>query len=275
MAPKRSKKAESVRPVTPHSSLSIKRERLDDEEQTRRVAQRTGDAAAAAPQQQPQQQRAEKSMETLVLDDLNSNDETVLKTALGDIQQLFYRLKNLPEGGAKMQEFLVLGGYATVTRVMKCHLQCPTIQQFGSGVLANASHENLAARTAVGKVRGVQAIVGGMRAHPSTRNTVIAVGIKALWNLTWNHKANATLLVLDIGAMPFVIERMNHFQGDENVTELSCCLLKNLCQFAQLRKSIVAAKAASALSMAIENHENNNEIQEAARGAMTNLMKRP
>lgn len=158
---------------------------------------------------------------------------------------------------------------------MKCLLQCPTIQQFGAGVLANVSLQTQEVQSAVaGKVRGIQAALEGMRAHP-LQGQVLHFSVAALWNLTWNHEENATALITKLEDMPFIIERANHFSGHRQLTEKTCGLLDALCQFAPLRKPILSAKATTTLAVSIDNHEGSNKIQEYARGAMTNLLKRP
>lgn len=57
--------------------------------------------------------------------------------------------------------------------------------------------------------------------------------------------------------------------------EKACGLLSGLCQLAPLRKPALSAKAAAALAAAIKKYEDNNKVQECARDAMTNLLKRP
>ena len=85
-------------------------------------------------------------------------------------------------------------------------------------------------------------------------------------------KANATLLVTELGGIPFLVEQMKEFQDDAHITKYACLTLKFLSSFENLRKPMVDAKAATALANAIERHGDNPDIQELAREAMKQLM---
>ena len=251
--------------------VRVKRERSEDEEEddeARRVNQRTGEVSA------PHQQQEEKSMETLILDDLYNADEEVLTRALESIGNLL-RLKNGEEGGVRtmrQEEFLQLGGHAAIVRVMNANLPSALIQKNGACILLSFCLYNDRAREAVGKVRGIQAVVEAMKAHSLERG-VIHNGIGALINFTAANEVNATLLVTKLKAVPFIVERANHFSGDEMVTTAFVGLIKVLTGFAPLRKAILAANAGPALFNAINNFEGNNQLQSMSRKAITNLVK--
>ena len=200
-----------------------------------------------------------------------------LLTYLGNLFTILY-VKNgekLEHLNKRQEEFIQLGGHAAVVRVMNAHLHHSQIQENGIGVIANLCSHNTRAKEAVGKVRGIQAVVEAMKAHPLERG-VIHNGMVALLNLSASNEANAILLVTRLEAVPFIVDRANHFSGDEPLTEWYCKLMVVLSQFPPLRKSILfRAKAAPVLAVAITNYEHNNQIQEHARQALTNLMSQP
>lgn len=279
MATTASNDAATASRVSLSPPVRVKRVRWDIEEegqQTRRVNQQAGGAAAAAPQQEQPQHREEKSLETLLLDDLGSNNVHVLQETLSQLCKLLSDARNAGEHELKKRqaEFLQLGGHAAVIRVMKNHLQNEWIQRNGIGILAIVCYRNQEMKSAVGKARGIQAIVEGMRAHPLARN-LITYGIVALCNLSNGNEANATLLVNGLEAMPFIIERMSYFSGDETLTARACYLLDGLCLFAPLRKPILSANAGPALFTAIQTYEGSGTLQKHARAAVSILVTSP
>jgi hypothetical protein len=276
MAPSEIKRGTSSRvSLSPTAARGVKRERTDhDGDQARRVNQRTG-KEAAAPEQHKEE---EKSMETLVLDDLNSADEDFLADTLYKLLVLLRRKNGelLGNLSRRQAEFIQLGGHATVVRVMNAHRECITIQENGAGVLANlCSYSNISAVETVGKVRGIQAVVEAMKAHPLERD-VIHKGIVALLNLSSGNEVNATLLVTKLEAMPFIVKRANDFLGDEAMTKSYCCLLDSLSKFILLRNSLLYnAKAAPVLALAMTNYRDNASIQKSTRTALRNLIQQP
>lgn len=273
MARAKTKRGTASRVSLSPPARGVKRERTDDDgDQARRVNQRTGGVEAVAPEHQ------ETSMETLVLDDLNSADEDFLADTLYKLRVLLRRKNGELRGNlsTRQAEFIQLGGHATVVRVMNAHIECMTIQEDGAGVLANlCSCSNISAGETVGKVRGIQAVVQAMKAHPLERN-VIHNGIVALLNLSSASEVNATLLVTKLEAMPFIVERANDFLGDEALTKFYCCLLDILCLFIPLRNCLLYnAKAAPVLAMAMTNYRDNASIQKNARTSLRNLIQQP
>lgn len=83
------------------------------------------------------------------------------------------------------------------------------------------------------------------------------------------------MIIQDEDGIPVAIEAMDMHLNDDEVVEKAVALLYRLMSHngsEDIRKAMVKAKVASALSRAIEEHEDNQNIQTVARNAMKMLM---
>jgi hypothetical protein len=118
---------------------------------------------------------------------------------------------------------------------------------------------------------GIQSILAIMERFASTAD-VIRRGFRALRTIVHNHEATAEILVTKLKGIPFLAERMKEFQTDADAMENACWMMWNLCQFKQLRKPVVDAKALSAIAFAFDSHHGNLGIQAPARQAILMLV---
>jgi hypothetical protein len=125
--------------------------------------------------------------------------------------------------------------------------------------------------TAVADFDDIQTILAAMKRCPSDQ-AVIRYGFGALSNVVIGNEANANHLVVKLGGIPFLLERMKEFRAEADVTTRACSMLLSLSDFEHLRKPIVNAKAITALAYAIERHGDEPSVQEYARKAMKQLM---
>jgi hypothetical protein len=169
------------------------------------------------------------------------------------------------------------------------------LQLRGICVLQNATKKNACAKTNVAKVGGIHVILAAVEKFPLDKR-VVHYGFWALCSFVYGNeanadilvmelggvpflmermavfKANADLLVTEIGAIPFLVERMAEFKHDQDIMIRACELLRNLAAFEELREAIVDAKALTALCAAIESQKNNPLIQNVVRQTMKLLL---
>lgn len=255
-------KTPSTKAVSPVLSAE-KRERSDNDDDeaempTRRVLQRT-DHHSDTPDEE---QEKSSNMTSLILTGLRSNDEDVLVKAMDKLKQ------TLKSKDSIQKEFFLLGGHYAVVSALCDHVDCKAIQESGLFVLANAARGNNNLRMAIPMVNGIEAILAAMNKYPFEEN-IQTFGAVALCNLTIQHKANAQALVVDHAAIPFLTETIKTFSGialhSAQVVKSACLLLKILCEFQELKETILKAKAPSALMMAFDEHEDHTVRQRAQR----------
>jgi hypothetical protein len=259
--------SEETRTVSPSC---VKRERVEDDEATRRVAQRTETAQETEETEEELEEISEKTMIKIVMNDLWSNNERTRELAMKQLVKYLYE-EDDEKMAEKQDAFFQVGGHLATVRVMKEHPNCKILQSGGLVVLMNATYKNASVETAVAKVEGIPAILAAMKKFSSDED-VIQEGFGALANIVNENEANANLLVMELGGIPFLVEQMKEFQGDANVTYDACDMLESLSSFEHLRKVMVDAKAATALANAIERHGDNPDIQKLARKAMKQLL---
>jgi hypothetical protein len=119
-------------------------------------------------------------------------------------------------------------------------------------------------------VNGIEAVLAAMKRFRENQE-LLTRGFGALRNLTLDEE-NAERLVAKLRALPFLVERMKAFPNHVLMVEHSCFMIEHLCQFEQLRKSIVENNAVSLLATAFDYHKDNPSIQSACRNAMIPLM---
>jgi len=209
-----------------------------------------------------------KSLFDLVTRDLHSRNTAILEEAMKLLRDAVsdHDDRKLAQ---KQDELFDLGGHATVVRVMSDHPNSKTIQKYGLRVLMSATHRNNEMRTAVAKVNGIQVILHAMKTFYAYQDLVF-FGFKALKSLCY-LAANSELVVHRFGAVPFLLDMMKRFSKDASITEVACDLIFEMCGNARLRKQLLAAKTASVIAAAFENHPTNPSIQDAAREAMNVL----
>ena len=152
------------RTVTP--SQSAKRERSDDVEPTaRRVLQRTDET-----------KESKVSIQTIVLDDLWSNDEVILKRSMRQLM-LDTNDDDDEKRAEKQKQFYRVGGHLAVVKAMNRNIACGTLQLHGIAVLVNATYQNLELKMAIAEVGGTETIVDAMKFFP-TEGSIIRGGLK-------------------------------------------------------------------------------------------------
>ena len=200
------------------------------------------------------------------------------------------------ENDAENQKtFFQVGGHLAVVSVMKERLHCRMIQIRGICVLQNATKKNTCDKSNVAKVGGIHVILAAVEKFPLDKS-VVHYGFWVLCSLVYGNDANADLLVMDIGGVPFLMERMAvlkanadllvtkiraipflmeimaEFKHDQDIMLRACELVRNLAAFEELREAIVDAKALTALCAAIESQKNNPLIQNVVRQTMKLLL---
>jgi hypothetical protein len=250
-------------------------EREPTEEPMRRVAQRKGETSQEATEE-------EKTLETIILKDLRSDDKGVLKKALGELWANYFDVEDEKNITESLRSFFLVCGPVVVVQVMDEHTECEAIQNKGIDVLAfaSSSDDERDLRTAVGRVNGIETILAAMKRFHENKE-LLTRGFGALRNLTLDEEnatslvphENAARLVAKLSALPFLVERMKAFPNDALMVEHSCWMLEHLCHSEQLKKTIVEAKAVSFLAAAFENHKDNPDIQFASKNAMAQLIE--
>jgi hypothetical protein len=123
----------------------------------------------------------------------------------------------------------------------------------------------------VAKVKTIQAILAAMERFSSDFG-VVSNGFGALRDIVLDHQVNTDLLATKIRGIPVVVEAITEFRTNHDVVRRACQLLKHLADFEQLRKSLVEAKVLITLARVIDDHKDNDEIQEVARQTMKLLV---
>jgi len=258
------------RPVSP--PVRVKREGSEDgQEETRRVAQRTeenqtanGTLAGPAPVID-----AVASIKEYVKTVSKSEDENVIKDNMEKLGDALFEEEQRAE---KKRAFLCVGGPITIVTKLNKYKNNEYIESNGICVLVNATWKDMnnQLRSVIADVDGIEAIVEAMTIH-SASSVIQRRGLMALRNISILEE-NAEKLVLEIGIIPMIIQVMTMFSDNVEVTTIACDLLKKLGSYEKLHKSMVDANVLSALARAIEQHENNEEVQRRARRAMKQLL---
>jgi hypothetical protein len=268
MAANTSNTCASAKRASPIQSIRVKRERSDDEEETRRVAQRTNeveedsDEAAAG---------ANSEMDELLLKGLLSNDEDALFETLKKIDKLLYDKDEEKAQNEAENDFFHLGGHTLVAKVMNTHLECLEIQRLGVRVLANACCDKACVQKFITRAGGMEAILAAMRRHKNDANLILNA-IIALHNLTMLEE-NAVLFVTKTNGVSLVLDCIKTFSDKGGIVSEACDLLESLCEYEQLRNKLDKAKVGTSLMAAYDNNEDNEEIRKLAKGAITLLFK--
>jgi hypothetical protein len=151
------------------------------------------------------QQRSQTSpLVKIVLEDLWSGDAKTLEQALLRLHKYLYDDDDA-KFAANQKAIFQVGGHLTIVRVMKEYPNCKILQIQCIGVLYNAACKISSTETNIAKVEGIQVILAAMKIFPSA-NSIILDGFGALNNIICAHEANADLLVMKAGGIPFLVE---------------------------------------------------------------------
>jgi hypothetical protein len=187
----------------------------------------------------------------------------------------------------KQGVFVSVGGPLVIVNVLRKYLQDRPIQEHGMMILAKmtspderASYECIQrVCNAVADVDGISVVLETLAKYYATKS-IQADGLATLRNLTNNQgvkcgQENVNTIVCKEDGVPIIIEAMDMHLHDDEVVVKAVELLDFLSQDGSqsILKAMIKAKAASALSRAIEDHEDNADIQRVARHAMTTLME--
>lgn len=221
-------------------------------------------------------QETKESMRKIIMNDLWSPDPAVLEPALAQLSDLlFYSRGNQDTEGDNQNSFFDLGGHVTVVKVMNTHLRCcPNIQHEGILVLLNASNSwpsrHSQHQANIADARAMEAILDAMSDYKNDEH-IQNNGLTSLRHILFDHEGNAERFVTTLKAARLVCETMNHFWDNRIIVAEGCMVLRDLCSFEHLRRTIFNARALSVLASAVETH-NYEPIQRDGQEAMRLLM---
>lgn len=259
--------------TTVSPSTGSKHERAEDEEETRRVSQRVDENETTA-EGEHENVCPLTSIKECIKGISRSHDSTdfirenlmILSGCLGKEVKHSYRTKH--------EVFLNVGGPLIVVNVLRKYLQDRTIQEHGMMILAKMTpFGDERVSTAVADVDGISVVLETISKYYATKRIQMD-GLITLYNVGYGQEA-VKMIVREADGIPVIIESMDMHLTDDEVVEKAVKLLNRLVSnrsSKDIRKAMVKAKAASALSRAIEEHEDNENIQKVARQAMKSLM---
>lgn len=250
--------ASDPKPVMSNTTVLVaKRERSDDDEDEsiRRVLQRT------QANKNNYDEEESRSLKQLVLEDLKSDDETVLENVLENISRALYNGEKAAAQLAKIQQdFFILGGHVIVVRLMQDHPYCQGIQEQGIRVITNAIYRNKGLQNAVVKVDGIEATLVAMKWFPNNwyiqRN-----GLQAFINIIHSDDGNAKSFVLDLKGVPIILGAMVRFSDNDDIAARGCAAVSSLCRLEELRKPIFETNALSVLANARDTFREHSQIE--------------
>ena len=109
--------------------------------------------------------------------------------------------------------------------------------------------------------------------YPMSKEIQIQLnGMKALWNLSLDIKANAEFFVTEFIGIVFISNAMSLFPNDAEVVHWSCMVLLRVSQSKNLRQLMKNASVVSALATTIDGHKGIEDTQEVAHKATKLLM---
>jgi hypothetical protein len=248
-----------------------KHKQEENDEPTRCVSQRTEEAAIQ--EEEMNSDNWKESMKKILQRDLWSTDAVIVEEAMENLFIILYAVSDDSEIMERQKHFFLLGGHTVVVRVMKAHPNVNNLQHNGIMVLMNAASNNKKVKEAIVEVEGFEVILTAMKKHHSN-DGILTDGTKALFNLVESHEAHANLFVAKHGGISFLLQGVQKFPNAVELIEYSCIVLNLISSHVKFRKSLVDAKAISALAEVFERHKNNSTIiRTSAREAITNLME--
>jgi hypothetical protein len=208
-----------------------------------------------------------RSVKQIIVEDLRSDDEGTLVKALDDLWSV--HLDPDRDDIQEMQdEFIDCGGHLAVSWIMEKHPDCKEIQRYGICVVGRAAWEDTKnIRMLFGKTKCIHAIYSTMQRFQQDTD-ILRTGFGALHCLTFEEEPNCKILVEELDALPFLVERMSSTVNGVTGILWACAILRNISKFPQLRPRVIRAKVVSALGHAMENHETNEIIQEYSKQAL-------
>jgi hypothetical protein len=241
------------------------------------------DESVALPVAPPSVAQPPSSLKKIIVDDLRSDDEGTLIKSLEDLWWVHLDTgRDDLDFKTAIEEFLFLGGHLAVSWIMDKHPNCKGIQRNGISVVMEASYydstnganvetifsTNVAKQ--LGNTRAIHVVYAAMQRFPQDTK-IIRCGFGALCNLTFQCESNCKILVEELDALAFLVERMASTVNDVTGIKWACAMLRNISKFPQFRPRVIRAKAVSALAHAMENHETDEDIQDYSKKALTYL----
>lgn len=172
------------------------------------------------------------SMKNIVLT-LQTNNEGLL---LEDLDELYDKIidNDQAQQAKNQKDFLQLGGHMVLVKEMNVHYDSSDVQTAIMAVLIAATCKNQEVQTALAMVDGAKAAVNAMKEFSSEEKELIF--------------------------------------GEEDVMDNACKLLGNMSSHEPLRKTLVKAKAISALGTLIEGDYISNSTKAMARKILKELL---
>jgi hypothetical protein len=211
-----------------------------------------------------------RSIADLVTRRLHGKNVTKLQEALKQLRREFSntsdrRLTDIQD------DLFDCNGHSAVVQIMLDNLDSKDIQSNGLRILMHATHRNTHMRNAVAAANGMNAIIAAMKQY-TMQQDIQFYGLKSLESLC-HLDSNTGELSHQLDAVPFIIETMKRFSEDSSIAGIGCDLLYQLSCNKSLRKTLLAAKVASAVALIYEIHSGNKNVQEAALDALNSLTK--
>ena len=231
---------------------SRKRSSDDNEEGTRRVAQRTDTIAASV-----------SSMQTILLKDIHSSDFSIVLNALLSLMEVIKDDDDTVKRAENQAMFVKLGGHALIVVAMEKNRGFTILLNSCLLVLIQATYNNDHVKRAVAIVKGIEAVVSAMRAFPLEKQ-IIWNGFLVLWSLSGTEDV-CNQMIHTPGIAPFIVGRMKHFLGGDDgfdVNLLACKLLKNLCVFQRFRTTLINSHADVVLGEIYKSPSTSEEAKE-------------
>jgi hypothetical protein len=215
-----------------------------------------------------------RSMQKIIVEDLRSEDEGTLVKALDDLGSVHLDTdRDDLDLKTAVEEFIYCGGNLAVSWIMEKHPDCKEIQRNGMEVFIGAAYlDSTNVEKQLGNTRALHVVYAAIQRFPED-TIILSKGFGALNNLTCDCESNCKILVDELDALPFLVERMESpLVSNADVAQNCCGMLHSISEFPQMRRRMIKAKALSALSHAVENHEENVDIQEWANEALLALL---
>jgi hypothetical protein len=270
--------------ATSSSNAGTSAGRNDEERQRstkrRRLTLDGRSCAVPAPPAPPTTTQPPSSLKKTIVEDLRSDDEGTLVKALEDLWSV--HLDAHRDDLQEMQdEFIYCGGHLAVSWIMEKHPDRKEIQMHGMDVFIEAAylgstnvaeHDSSTVAKQLGNTRALHVVYAAIQRFPEDA-TILRKGFWALMNLTCECESNCKILVEELDALPFLLERMESpLASNANVAQTCCGMLHTISKFPQMRRRMIKAKALSALGHAVENHEENVKIQKWGNEALLALL---
>jgi hypothetical protein len=181
---------------------------------------------------------AARTVRQIIVENLRSDDETTLVKALKDLWSVHLDTdRDDLDLKTAVKDFIYCGGHLAVSWIMEKHPDCKEIQMHGMDVFLGAASlvdsTNIAKQ--LGNTRALHGVYAAMQRFPEDERIII-FGFRALMNLTCECESNCKILVEELDALPFLVERMESLASTAAVAQLCCGMLHNISEFPQMRR---------------------------------------